>query len=296
MNALESNYGMVHRILVYVLVLNIVVVVGKMFVGFLSNSLSMISDSLHSLLDASSNIIGLIGINIARRKPDEGHPYGHTKYVSLATLSIAFLLVITGFEVFQGAISRFINPVTPEITLLNWIVMLVTISINIFVSRFEKNKGIKLKSSILVADSLHTNTDIYVSLSVIVSFILIILGYPLFDPVISILIALVIFYTGFSIISKMSGALTDSLVIPSDLIKKVVYNVQGVRGVHKIRSRGTDTECFIDLHVIVDSKLSVEEGHSISVEVEENLKQAFPFIKDVTVHIEPFFERGVKRG
>ncbi|MEM2906747.1 MAG: cation diffusion facilitator family transporter, partial [Candidatus Odinarchaeota archaeon] len=165
---MESNYGMVHRILVYVLVLNIVVVVGKMFVGFLSNSLSMISDSLHSLLDASSNIIGLIGINIARRKPDEGHPYGHTKYVSLATLSIAFLLVITGFEVFQGAISRFINPVTPEITLLNWIVMLVTISINIFVSRFEKNKGIKLKSSILVADSLHTNTDIYVSLSVIV--------------------------------------------------------------------------------------------------------------------------------
>ncbi len=261
-----------------------------MTVGFISNSLSMISDSLHSLLDASSNVIGLIGIRIARRKPDEDHPYGHTKYIPLATLLIAVLLVITAFEVFQGAIARFITPVSPEITVVNWIVMCATMGVNIFISRFEKREGIKYNSSILVADSAHTNTDIYVSLSVIVSFILINLGYPLFDPVISVLIAIVVFYTGASIIKKITGELTDSLVINSDLIKKIVSNIKGVKDIHKIRSRGSATECFVDLHVIVDRSITVEAGHDISIEVENILKKTFPFIKDVTVHIEPYLD------
>lgn len=262
-----------------------------MAVGFISNSLSMISDSLHSLLDASSNIIGLIGIRIARKKPDEDHPYGHAKYTSLATLLIAVLLVITAFEVFQGAITRFITPTTPEITVINWIVMLSTLGVNIFISRFEKREGVKYNSSILIADSAHTNTDIYVSLSVIASFILVHFGYPIFDPVISVLISIVIFYTGVSIIKKISGELTDSLVISTDLIKKIVSNIKGVKGIHKIRSRGSVTECFVDLHVIVDRSISVEAGHDISVEVENALKQVFPFIKDVTVHIEPSMEK-----
>ncbi|WEU40651.1 MAG: cation diffusion facilitator family transporter [Candidatus Odinarchaeum yellowstonii] len=292
---MSENYNKIRLTLIYTLILNLLVVIGKLTVGLISNSLSMISDSLHSLLDASSNIIGLIGIRIAKRKPDEGHPYGHSKYTSLAALLIAVLLVITAFEVFQGAITRFMTPVAPEITVINWIVMSATIGLNVFISRFERHQGLKYNSNILIADSMHTNTDIYLSLSVIASFILIYLGYPLFDPVFSIVIGIVIFYTGFSIIKKISSELTDSLVIDSRLIKEIVANIKGVKDVHKIRSRGSTAECFVDLHITVDRSLSVEAGHDISIQVEDYLKKAFPFIKDVTVHIEPYVKNVSKR-
>lgn len=284
---MQRNYKRIRDILLYVLVLNILVVIGKMTVGIISNSLSMIADSLHSLFDASSNIIGLIGLWIAQKKPDAGHPYGHSKYNSLATIFIAFLLLLTSIQVFQGAVDKFLNPTVPELTIYNWIIMVATIGVNIGVSRFEKQQGLKLKSSILVADAAHTSTDIYLSLSVIVSFILVSLGYPVFDPVISVLIAVVIFYVGFSIINGISKVLTDSLVIEPKYIEKVVYGVKGVRNVHKIRSHGTISECFIDLHITVDDKLNVKDAHDVSVEVEANLKREFPNIKEVMVHVEP---------
>ncbi|MCE5215169.1 MAG: cation diffusion facilitator family transporter, partial [Methanobacterium sp.] len=125
----KSYYSSVKRVLIIVLALNIAVALSKMIYGWLTNSLSMVSDGFHSLFDGTSNIIGIIGIIIASRPPDQVHPYGHEKFETFASLGIAFLLFITCFEILQSAIGRFFNPETPDITMISFLIMGITLVI-----------------------------------------------------------------------------------------------------------------------------------------------------------------------
>jgi cation diffusion facilitator family transporter len=284
---LENTFTSVKKVLLIILVLNLLVVAAKMVVGLISSSLSMVADSFHSLLDSSSNVVGLIGIKLAEKQPDKDHPYGHAKYESLATVFIAFLLLITGIQIFQGSIERVSNPILPSLTYINWIVMISTILINIGVTLYERKKGMELKSEILIADASHTYSDIFVSLSVILSFILISLGFAFFDIIISVFIAIFIFIVGFRILKSISKILIDTYVIDPMIIEQIISTISGVKGVHKIRSRGTSNNIFIDLHFTVDKNLSIKKAHDISILIENKIKEELPACREVITHIEP---------
>ena len=172
-----SYYETVKRILIIVLVLNLAVALAKLIYGWRTGSLSMISDGFHSLFDGTSNIIGIVGIILASRPPDLTHPYGHSKFETFSSIGIALLLFITCFEILQSAVGRFLNPSVPNITTLSFMIMMVTIAVNISVSWYENRKGKELGSSILIADSMHTRSDIYASLIVIAGFVLIKMGF-----------------------------------------------------------------------------------------------------------------------
>lgn len=130
----KTYYVTVKRILIIILVLNIAVAVAKGVYGWHINSLSMITDGFHSLFDSASNIIGIIGITLAARPPDSKHPYGHAKIETFASIGIAILLFLTSAEILRAAIDRFLHPATPEISILGFAIMGITISINIGVS------------------------------------------------------------------------------------------------------------------------------------------------------------------
>ena len=283
----KEYYSTVKRVLIIVLVLNILVALAKGIYGWYTNSLSMISDSIHSFFDSISNVIGIIGIIIASRPPDIKHPYGHSKYETFASLGIAILLFITCFEILQSAIGRFLNPTTPEISLLSFLIMGITIAINIGVSVYENRKGHEMKSNILISDSLHTRSDIYVSLAVVLGFLVIQLGYVIADPIIAIIIALLIAKMGIEIIQESSGVLLDKTAIDNEIIKKIVNSSRGIEDCHKIRTRGSASHIYVDLHIILDSCYSLDEAHDIAHEVENKLKSCIPEIKDVVVHLDP---------
>ncbi|KXS41123.1 MULTISPECIES: cation diffusion facilitator family transporter [Methanohalophilus] len=287
MDSPTDKYRLIRSILVKILVLNLIVSFAKIGYGSFTNTLSMESDGYHSLFDGISNIIGILGIQIASKPPDRSHPYGHQKYESLASVFIAVLLFIVAVEIISKSVERFISPSTPEITFLSFVVMILTIAVNLFVTIYEKREGDKLKSDILIADSMHTRSDIYVSISVIAGLLAVKGGYLLIDPIIAVIISLFIIRAAINIIKSSSKTLCDESRIDEDIICNIAFEVDGVMECHRIRTRGTKGEYYIDLHIEVDPKMPVDQAHAISHQVSDQIKQYMEDVKDVVVHTEP---------
>jgi len=284
---MNERHREIKKTLIVVLFLNLAVAVAKAVFGVLANSLAMIADAVHSLFDSSSNIIGLVAVNRACKPPDADHPYGHRKYEVFAALMIAFLLVVTAFEIVEGVIKRLLNPTVPYLTPATYAVMVATIIVNFFVSRYEHGRGKDLHSDVLVADSLHTRSDVYASLAVLAGFLAVRAGYPTVDAVVALVIVALIARTAWRIIHGSSEVLCDTAVLDEKEIEKLVKSVKGVRGCHRIRTRGSPESVFLDLHIKVDPKVSIKEAHELSHRVEDKIRGSFEHVVDVVVHIEP---------
>ncbi len=275
-------------VFVQTLGLNLLVSIAKLVCGFMTCTLSMIADGFHSLLDASSNVIGIIGLTISIQPADAGHPYGHKKFEALAAMAISFLMFFACFNVISQVFDRVVfgHGTPPKVTAASYIVMVVTVLINIGVTTYERRKAQSLKSPLLRADAAHTLSDIYVSMSVIVAIIAAQFQLYWIDLTASVLIVLAIFRAGYGIILAHLGTLVDAAILDPSFVEKLVLDVPGVLSCHKIRSRGMHDYIFLDLHVQVPGHLTVEEGHKIASAVEAKLKSESEGIMDVTVHIE----------
>jgi cation diffusion facilitator family transporter len=172
--------------------------------------------------------------------------------------------------------------------------MFITLLVNLFVAIYEYRQGKALTSDILVADSMHTRSDILVSLSVIVALVAAKLGYPIIDTLGAIAIALFIAYTAVEILREGSRVLCDTAVIDIKAIEKVVKAVDGVIGCHKIRTRGRQDDIHIDLHVLLKKDTHIDAAHKISYNIEEAIKKQFPGVTDIVVHLEPLTASGKK--
>lgn len=282
-----AYYDAVRRILIIIFIFNILTALAKGIYGLYTNNLSMSADGLHSLFDSTANIIGLVGITLASRPPDRDHPYGHAKYESFAAIGIAILLFASCLQLILAAADRLQSGESPEITELSFAIMALTLIINIGVSSYEYILGRRLKSSILVADSLHTRSDIYASMGVILGLFAVKMGYPLADPLIALFICVLILHTGLEIIKESSTALLDRATIDEEVIVDLASSVEGVCGCHAVRTRGMAEEIYVDLHIGVDASLSLDVAHRIGEEVEHAIKSRIPKVRDVVVHLEP---------
>lgn len=269
--------------------LNLTVAFAKITYGYLTDSISMEADGFHSLMDGSGTMVGMVGVWVASRPADESHPYGHRKHEPFASLFIALLLLITGFEVARGALLHLQEPVSPRVTPLSFIVMLSTMAVNLFVTTLETRKGREYNSPILTADALHTRSDIFVSIGVIFSLITIKAGYPVIDVITGIIIALVIAKSGLDVVRETSYSLLDTSVLDTDMLCRIALEIEGVEDCHNIRTRGTVDNVYVDLHVHVKGELSINEAHCLAHAVENQIKEKVDGVKDVVVHLEPTF-------
>lgn len=276
----------IRRILIVVLVLNVGVALAKLIVGWLSASISMVADGFHSATDGASNVVGLIGMSIAGRPPDDDHPYGHRKFETLAAIIIGGLLALTAWEVFKSLIERLQQGGEPRATNLTFAVMIATIAINIGVTTWEHRAAVKYKSVILHADAAHTLSDVFASLAVIVSLVAARLGYPQLDLVAALVITVMIGRASFQILRDGGLLLTDTAILPATEIEAVALQVPGVISVHKIRSRRGPRGGHADLHVQVSGDLPLEEAHWIGHQVADRLRDELK-LPDVLVHVEP---------
>lgn len=282
-----AYYDAVRRILMIIFVLNIFTALAKGIYGLYTDTLSMSADGLHSFFDSTANIIGLVGISLAARPPDRDHPYGHAKYESFAAMGIAILLFAGCLQLIVSAVGRLQSGGSPNVTGLSFVVMALTLIINVGVSSYEYILGRRLKSSILVADSLHTRSDVFASLGVILGLFAVRMGYPLADPIIALFICALIIHTGLEIIRESSTALLDRAVIDEQVIVDLARSVEGVCNCHAVRTRGMAEEIYVDLHIEVDASLSMELAHEVGVDVERAIKGRIPEVRDVVVHLEP---------
>ena len=288
MNAGTERVRTVRRTLWIVLGLNLTVAGAKLGYGLFTGSVAMTADGFHSLLDGSSNVIGLLAMALAARPPDDRHPYGHSKYETYASAAIGGMLVVAAWEVGKRAIDGLLGGARPpEVTALSFVVMVLTLVVNTAVTLYERRVGRRVRSDLLLADASHTASDIFVSLGVIGSLIAVKLGVPTADSIIALIIALVIVRTAIAVLARAEAALSDRARLDVSEVCAVVREVDGVEGCHSVRTRGTTSEVFVDLHAEVDPGTTVEDGHRISAAVVDSIIGAFPQVVDVLVHLCP---------
>ena len=277
----------IRRILYWVLLLNVFVAAAKWVYGVMTHSLGMQADGLHSLFDGLSNVVGLLGLWLAAPQPDANHPYGHKKFETLAAGAIGGFLLMTCLYLLWKAYRSWAMALHPEVTTISFMVMFVTMSINICVTKWEREKGQELKSDILLADSYHTASDVLTSLSVLAGLIAIQAGYPFVDPLVAVVIAGVIAWTAIIVLKDVFSSLTDHIRLDPQEIRETVMTIPGILDCHEIRTRGLINHVFVDLSIHVDPTWSVERAHVLATDVEAHLLTHFDSVEDVVVHIEP---------
>lgn len=284
-----GKYKEVNRVLIFILILNFIVCGAKIAYGFFSKSASMVADGFHSLTDGTSNIIGIVGIWLASRPVDEKHPYGHKKFETFTTIVIAVLLFLVCYEVISSAIERFSHPeIIPVVDVFSFVVMIGTLLVNLWVSWYETKRGKELTSDFLVSDAVHTRSDIYVSISVIISLIVVKLGLPIIDVLMSIVIAAIIAKAAIDIVVHSANILCDAAPIKAEEIVEIISGIKEIKAYHKIRTRGREDDVHVDLHISVDKDMNIEDGHKLSHMVQGKIKSKISGVSEVIVHIEPY--------
>jgi cation diffusion facilitator family transporter len=282
-----GRFAQITSVLRRVLVLNLAVAAAKIALGLATGAISILSDGLHSATDSASNIVGLVGVRLASRPPDEDHPYGHRKFETMASIGILLFLLLALFEILETAIGRLRAGGVPEVSPGAFAVMGATLVVNIAVAAYERREARRLHSEVLLADAHHTTSDVLTSCTVIVALLGVWAGYPAADAWAALVVAAFIGRACWEIFSDTSRTLGDRIVIAEAEVREVVCGVPGVLGCHQIRSRGSADHVFLDLHVWLAPDMSLRDAHAVSHVVKDRIMDRFPQIKDAVIHIEP---------
>jgi cation diffusion facilitator family transporter len=292
----QDNRSQVRRVLWLTLILNLFVMTLKFTLGISTGSLSLQADALHSVTDSANNILGLVTNRFSSPTPDREHPYGHQKFEAVGALGISAFLGIACFEILRSAVEKiFFSSENVAVEILPselWLLLLV-LGINIFVAFYERSVGRKVNSPILIADAKHTMSDIWVTIIVIAGLIGVWqaekLNFPALlwlDVILAFPVALLVFYSGWEVISDNLPWLVDEMAIAPEAIYDVAIEVPGVINCHDIASRGMlGRQVFIEMHLIVNTD-DLVIAHQITEQIEERLAERFGMVR-VLIHVEP---------
>jgi cation diffusion facilitator family transporter len=277
----------VRRVLGGILVANLVVVVVKFWVGLDTNSLAVFGDALQSSVDSASNLFGIYVVRVAAKAPDEEHPYGHAKFETLGALLIALLLALSIFELVRGAVARLMYG-APSLNVSGGALALLgfTLAVNIGVVLVETRAGRRLRSDLLLADALHTRTDVFITLGVLGGLALARAGLAWADPALALIVAVLVGRAGYQILRRAIPSLVDERAFDRTTIQREAEDVQGVVSAYAIRSRHAGDRRFAELTISVDGAADVASAHEIADKVEGRLRDSLQ-LDEVTVHVEP---------
>jgi cation diffusion facilitator family transporter len=277
----------VRRVLGGILLANIVVVIVKFAVGIHTNSLAVFGDALQSSVDSANNLFAIFVVRVAAKAPDEEHPYGHAKFETLGALLIALLLALSIFELVRGAIARLVTGSPVVIVSSTALVLLVfTLLVNIAVVWFETRAGRRLSSDLLLADALHTRTDVFITLGVLAGLAVARAGFAWADPALALIVAVLVGRAGYQILRRSIPTLVDERAFDQATIQREAERVNGVVSAYAIRSRHAGDRRFAELTIAVDGRSNVASAHVIADQVEDRLRDTLQ-LDEVTVHIEP---------
>lgn len=275
-------------IFIQIFAVNLCISLAKLICGFMTNTLSMVADGFHSLLDTIANLVGIAGLTASLKPPDKEHPYGHKKFEALAAIAISFMMFTASLHVFTEVLDRYLEPSGkhPHVGLLSYLIIIGSMIVSYFVHRYEHDQAHKLDSALLEADAKHTLSDVLTSVAVLAALVGAHFKLYFVDAVASLGVVYFILKGGYEIIISHMGPLVDAAVHDPKMIAELALEAPGVIGVHKVRSRGAKDHSFVDLHIEVSGDISVKEGHKIAKHVEQTLKERLQGLIEVSVHLD----------
>jgi cation diffusion facilitator family transporter len=277
---------------------NTVLVLFKATVGILIGSVSVLSEAIHSGMDLIAALIAFFAVRIAGKAADEEHPFGHTKVENISAGVEALLIFVAAIWIIYEAVQKLIHPRPLETIGWGVGVMLISTIANLVISHQLFKVGRETDSPALIADGWHLRTDVYTSAGVMAGLGIIWLGAHFFpalnlnwiDPVAAIAVAFLIIHAAYDLTRRAVQDLVDQSIPTEE--KEWMENYLSslyptVRSFHRLRTRKAGSTRFINVHLALDSNLTVAESHSIGDKIVGDFKAHFPHDVDVIVHIEP---------
>ena len=259
----------------------------KLFIGYLSNSEALKADGLNNSTDIIASFAVLIGLMVSRKPADENHLYGHWRSETVASLIASLIMVAVGLNVLinAGRSIIYFKAQTPDISAAA--TGLICATAIYFVYRYNKKIAVLIKSSALMAAAKDNLSDAWVSIGTSVGIIASQFGLPWMDPAAAVIVGLLICKTGWDIFHEATHNLMDGFDKKNLVnITRIISQVPGVKNVKDIKGRVYGNNIMVDVVVIVDASLNIAEGHKITEDIENHLKNKYDVI-DAVVHVEP---------
>ena len=269
---------------------NVLLAAFKLISGILGNSGAMISDAVHSLSDVFATLIAYVGVLMSKRPEDKEHPYGHERLECVASLILGIILAVTGLGIGYTGIHKIIEPSELEVpTLLPLIAAVVSIVVKEGMFWYTMYYAKNLDSSAFKADAWHHRSDAISSVGSFIGIGLAKIGYPIMDPIASIIICLCILKVSFDITKDALEKMLDTSCSKEfeDDVQKFIKQQQGVEGIDLFHTRQFGNKVYVELEISVDRNRTLVEAHEIAETVHKNLEEQFPSIKHVMIHVNP---------
>ena len=273
--------------------------ISKIVSGILVASSSLISDGIHSFSDILSTIVVMVGAKMSKKKEDKEHPFGHERMESIATLILAFLLVMTASFLIYNSIFDLIDFFNGKRKIYDSMVLLyialgfciLSIIVKGIMYFWTKAKAKEIKSDALYADSIHHLTDSISSFASLFGILGLFLGddFVIFDPIASMIIAMFILKVSFDIGKKSISEVVDTAA-PEEFVNSVRKDIQAypnVLTINSLKTRMFGKMVYVEVEIGVDGSLTVKEGHDIALGVHNMLEEKYKEIKHIMVHVDP---------
>lgn len=267
---------------------NIFLSVVKFIGGTLGKSTAMIADSLHSLSDLLTDVVTLLTYQIGQIPKDEDHPYGHGKAENIGGAIIGVVIMLVGL----GMIYEVWKVIESGIQLIpTWAAVasaILSIVMKEGLFHYTKKVGEKIHSPAIVANAWHHRSDAISSVAAFIGIIGAMYGYPIMDPLAGGLVGLLIIWTGYDIFRKGMRDIMDTALEEDQIkmVEEIIRNSPGVIKSHDLRTRRIGGKILIDVHILVDTDITVTEGHNIAEGVRRKLFNALKNLEDVLVHVD----------
>ncbi len=289
MNLIESKSKSERAAILAISVISLLIVM-KLIAGVVTGSVGIRADAIHSIMDLSGAVIGLVGIRLAGRPPDSGHPYGHNKIENLAGAVIAVVIFLAAVAIVYEAVKRFFTGAAVEMAGVGIVVTVFAIVINIGISRYALRVAKSEDSVALETTARDLMADVMSSASVLAGLILVsITGVAALDPIAALFVAILIIRTASTAMKKsISGLLDTSL--PREELESITRIIEGygdrIAGWHQLRTRKAGAERFVEFHLLMPGNINVEDAHSFVDELQREIEAVLAPCR-VTIHIEP---------
>lgn len=260
----------------------------KITAGLLSGSIALISDALNSLSDIASSISTFVLVKIADKEADEGHPFGHRRAEPIAGLILAIFAGILGFEVIRSSFERLYSDVKVEAGLFTILVPVITIVTKLLMAQHFKKVGRMFNSPALMATSVDSMMDVFVSVAALIGIGGVMFGYWYLDPLAGFVISLWIIYAGYRIgLDNIAYLMGEAP--PTEMMKEIrsaAINVRGVKAINTVRAHFVGNFIHVEIHIEVDKDMPTFDSHAIGKAVEKQV-ESIGAIEKAFVHIDP---------
>jgi cation diffusion facilitator family transporter len=286
----EDNNKIAIRVSYVSIIINVLLSLIKFLAGIFGRSAAMVSDAVHSLSDVLSTIVVIVGVKISGKASDADHQYGHERMECVAAVILATLLFIVGLGIGWAGIQKIISKAEIAVpSVMALVAAVLSIALKEGMYWYTKAAAVKVRSDALMADAWHHRSDSLSSIGSLVGIGGAMLGFPILDPIASVIICLFIVKVSFEIFKDATDKMVDKACDDETIeaMKNVISGIDGVKGLDLIHTRLFGSKIYVDIEISADGELNLKQAHGIAENVHHTIEEKFADVKHCMVHVNP---------